>query len=201
MIIKNKRGIAPGLVVAALGVVSVHSASATEFDFSYSGLTGGAAINAAIIYSGATITEFKGTSSGLSAYGLGSNFDITSGITTGNVYYGGSSSWVYEFDYAGSNGDRLNIASDQATDQTQQALTPTQHFQQASISTIPFPPTSINLPYGSGSLAATPAPVPGSGPLSYLALAVGILLYNRKRLLGMASSLTIRLSHRASARS
>ena len=196
MPIKNKRRIALVLVAAALTEASVHPATATEFDFSYTGLSGGAAINAAIIYSGATITEFKGTSTGLSAYGLGPSFDMTTGLTTTSLYYASPAAWVYEFTYNG--GTILNVASDNITDFQQWSANPSQRVSTARINA---PGTVQTVPYGGGSIAATPAPVPGSGPLSYLALAVGILLYNRKRLLGMASSLTIRLSHRASARS
>ncbi len=47
--------------------------------------------------------------------------------------------------------------------------------------------------------ALAPAPVPGAGPLSYLALAVGILLYKRKMLFGMAKTFAGRLSGKASA--
>ncbi len=58
-------------------------------------------------------------------------------------------------------------------------------------------------PLGSESLtsAAAPAPVPGAGTLSWLALALGGLWIKRRTLSGLASTLTGRFSRRASAKS
>ncbi len=51
------------------------------------------------------------------------------------------------------------------------------------------------------TLASTPAPVPGSGPLSYLAGALIVLGIKRKRLIGQARSLAGRLSSLRRAKS
>ncbi len=182
MIILAKRGISPFLALAALSIGSVLPATATEFDFSYTGLSGGASLTGALIYTGTSVTEFKGTSSGLTSVGLGSTFDITSGITTSDIYYSGPTHWLYEIFYAGRG--ELNISSDSTTDGTLVApvgahdvLTPA----------IYGGGNSVNLPYGGGTLiTATPAPTPGTGPYSWLALILAGVWINRKKMKALA---------------
>ncbi len=172
------------LTLGAL-VLMQSRASAQTFNFTFSG--GGATISAGtVLVSAGNITSISGTASGLTGAGIGDGaFIFNTSLFTGTFSYTSPANYSVDvFTNSGSapyNEFFLSNGSSQV------------NKTNGGSQTIFFGSSTFS------NAAASPAPVPGAGTLSWLVMGFGIAIVRRKAISAVLRSAYSRIAGRASA--
>ena len=160
-----KIGSAKALVLVWISLAvccgSAAPASAQTYDFSFTG-SGVTIMNGILVLSGQYVISASGTLSGVSSSADDGTFQLDSSFNS--LYYNTSNNYHLEFDVITTPGGGVDTVD----------LLSGVNASVVEAGGNPYNGTSV--------VTSTPAPIPGSGPLSYLALGLGGLFINRKRL-------------------